>query len=88
MVISKILCAVCGKEIEEKDPSIALKGNVFFFRDRIQMTHGAKKLDIDLCEQCGMELVTKLSRKSVAKEWIFDWNGKEWLDGPHDLLRR
>lgn len=76
MIIRKIICDHCEREIPECEPKLMVHGGITFDKGNRSSTMREREFDCHYCKQCGYELFGALFRKDTAKMAILDWTGE------------
>lgn len=85
MIITKVICDKCGKEIQDSDPSMELDMKIVFNKGD-EMAHLGKNYGGNFCKECGRDWLLKMLPKRAAAERIRDWTGEILMKGGRELV--
>ncbi len=85
MIITKVICDKCGKEIKDSDPSISLDMKIVFDKGD-EMAHLGKNYEGQFCKECGRDWLLNTLPKRAAAERIRDWTGEVLVSGGSEVL--
>ena len=85
MIITKVICDKCDKEIKDSDPSILLNMEILFNKGD-EMAHSVRKYEGHFCKDCGRDWLINTLPKRAAAERIRDWTGEVLVSGGSELV--